>query len=112
MPLLNASVKNSLFVKQIIIRLIFYIIGDFSLLFEYYFTIALTSFLIGHIFFIRAFTVVNEWHWPLKIGIPLTFIAGILLCIIYSNLNSFFIPVLLYIIFIVINELARNLLKA
>lgn len=39
---------------------------------------------------------------PLKIGIPLTFIAGILLCLIYSNLNSFFTPILIYIIVIVI----------
>ena len=102
MPLLYASVKNSLFAKPIIIGLIFCLIGDFSLLFEDYFTIGLISFLIGHIFFIRAFTVVNGWHWPLKIGIPLTFIAGLLLCLTYPNLNSFFIPVLLYIIFIVI----------
>jgi uncharacterized membrane protein YhhN len=102
MPLLYASVKNSLFAKPIIIGLIFCLIGDFSLLFEDYFTIGLISFLIGHIFFIRAFTVVNGWHWPLKIGIPLTFIAGLLLCLTYPNLNSFFIPVFLYIIFIVI----------
>ena len=102
MPLLYASVKNSLFAKSIIIGLIFCLIGDFSLLFEHYFTIGLISFLVGHIFFIRSFTVVNGWHWPLKIGIPLTFIAGILLCLIYSNLNSFFTPVLIYIIVIVI----------
>jgi len=102
MPLLYASVKNSLFAKSIIIGLIFCLIGDFSLLFEHYFTIGLISFLVGHIFFIRSFTVVNGWHWPLKIGIPLTFIAGILLCLIYSNLNSFFTPILIYIIVIVI----------
>lgn len=102
MPLLYASVKNSLFAKSIIIGLIFCLIGDFSLLFEHYFTIGLISFLVGHIFFIRSFTVVNGWHWHLKIGIPLTFIAGILLCLIYSNLNSFFTPILIYIIVIVI----------
>mgnify|MGYP001124630222 FL=1 len=102
MPLLYASVKNSLFAKSIIIGLIFCLIGDFSLLFEHYFTIGLISFLVGDIFFIRSFTVVNGWHWPLKIGIPLTFIAGILLCLIYSNLNSFFTPILIYIIVIVI----------
>ena len=32
----------------------------------------------------------------------MTFIAGILLCIIHSNLNSFFTPILIYIIVIVI----------
>ena len=111
MPLLYASVKNSLFAKSIIIGLIFCLIGDFSLLFEHYFTIGLISFLVGHIFFIRSFTVVNGWHWPLKIGIPLTFIAGILLCLIYSNLNSFFTPVLIYIVVIVIMSWQRIFLQ-
>ena len=54
----------------------------------------------GYIFLIRAFILVNGWHWPLKIELPLTFIAGILVCLIYSNLNSFFTPVLLYIVII------------
>jgi len=85
MPLLYASVKKSLFAKPIIIGLIFCLIGYFPLLFEDYFSFGLIAFLIGHIFFIRAFTVVNGWHWPLKIGIPLTFIAGILLCLTYPN---------------------------
>ena len=111
MPLLYASVKNSLFAKSIIIGLIFCLIGDFSLLFEHYFTFGLTSILIGHIFFIRAFTVVNERHWPLKIPIPLTFIVGILLCLIYYNLNFFYISYFIYYCYCH-NELARNILIA
>lgn len=52
MPLLYASVKNSLFAKSIIIGLIFCLIGDFSLLFEHYFTSWTDLFFSGtHIFY-------------------------------------------------------------
>ena len=52
LSLLNASVKNSLFAKPIIIGLIFCLIGDLSLLFEDYFTIGLFSFFIPVLLYI------------------------------------------------------------
>ena len=58
--------------------------------------------MVGHIFFIFAFTAIKGWNWQLKIGIPLVFIGGTIFVLSYPNLASLFIPVMVYMISIII----------
>jgi uncharacterized membrane protein YhhN len=83
--------------KRLVLGLLCCLIGDFFLLFELYFILGLVFFLIGHLFFLTAFTMQRGWYWSFKVGFPLGFLTLVILILIFHNLNTLLMPVLIYI---------------
>jgi uncharacterized membrane protein YhhN len=84
-----------------VIALIFCLGGDILLMWEELFVFGLISFLVGHLFFILSFMVIDGIKinkWPLII---LSLYGLIFYLFIFKNLGSLAIPVLVYILVIV-----------
>lgn len=97
LPVLYA--KNGLkpYKKLILIGLVFCLIGDVFLMFDAYFVFGLASFLIGHVFFIYAFTTINGFTTKIKTLIPLLIVSGLVFLYLKDHLGDLLIPVILYI---------------
>ena len=97
LPVLFA--KNGLkpYKNIILIGLVFCLIGDVFLMFDAYFVFGLASFLIGHVFFIYAFTTINGFTTKLKTLIPLLIVSGLVFFYLKDHLGDLLIPVILYI---------------
>jgi len=97
LPLRFPNKELKRYTRTITIGLLFCLIGDVFLLEEAYFIFGLIAFLIGHLFFTAAFVNQQGFKWPLLPGVVLILIALVVIGLCYSNLNSLFFPVLLYI---------------
>jgi len=89
------------YTQNVIIALIFCLIGDVFLLWEEYFVFGLASFLVGHLFFVFAFTSVNGWFKNSTPLIILLIIVGVYYWFLFPNLNELAIPVAVYILVII-----------
>ena len=97
LPLRFPNKELKRYTRTITIGLLFCLIGDVFLLEEAYFIFGLIAFLIGNLFFTAAFVNQQGFKWPLLPGVVLILIALVVIGLCYSNLNSLFFPVLLYI---------------
>lgn len=96
----NPSLKN--YALQMSIGLFLCLVGDCFLLFESCFIYGLLSFLIAHLIFLFAFIKRQGWKWRPKVVLFLLFIAGGVFIFISKDLGSFFYPVLVYLIVILL----------
>jgi uncharacterized membrane protein YhhN len=101
-PILLAKNKSKLYKNTILIGLVFCLLGDIFLMFDSYFIFGLASFLIGHVFFIYAFTTINGFSINIKTLIPLVIVAGLVFINLKDYLGDLLIPVILYISCIVV----------
>ena len=100
LPLLAFQNDKDTYTRNVIIALVFCLIGDVFLLWDAYFVFGLASFLVGHLFFVFAFTSVNGWYKNIiPLGI-LLIIVGAYYWYIYPSLNELAIPVAVYILVI------------
>lgn len=101
-PILYA--KNGLkpYRSIILMGLVFCLFGDVFLMFDAYFVYGLASFLVGHMFFIYAFSTINGLSFNIKTLSPLVLIAAVVLYNLKDHVGHLLIPVILYIICIVL----------
>ena len=102
LPVLYA--KNGLkpYKNNILIGLVFCLFGDIFLMFDAYFVFGLASFLIGHVFFIYAFTTINGFSRNIKTLIPLLLFSVLIFFYLKDHLGNLLIPVILYLTCIVL----------
>lgn len=101
-PILFAKTSLQPYKNLILIGLVFCLIGDILLMFDAYFVFGLVSFLIGHLFFVYAFTTLNGFTLNFKTLVPLIAIAGFVFFNLKDHLGNLLIPVILYISVIVL----------
>ena len=93
---LNAGI-NSSYSLAILAALTASLFGDVFLLFESKFILGLVSFLIAHIFYIKAFYSGFSRFGLLFFALPLLFYAGLMLRLLWPGLAKLKLPVLIYI---------------
>lgn len=102
LPVFYAKTTLKNYKNIILMALIFCLFGDVLLMFDSYFVLGLASFLIGHIFFIYAFTTINGFSTNIKTLIPLLIIAFVVFFNLKNHLDNLLFPVILYMLCIVI----------
>ena len=85
----------------ILIGLIFCLIGDVFLMFPERFVHGLIGFLMGHVFYILAFTADVGFTLSLYFGIPLLLYGMGIYSILFQGLGKMKLPVLAYVVVIV-----------
>ena len=93
---LNAGISGS-YALAILTALIASLFGDVFLLFESKFILGLVSFLIAHIFYIKAFYSGFSGFGLLFFALPLLLYAVIMLRLLWPGLGRLKLPVLVYI---------------
>ena len=96
-PIFYAKNYIKVYKNSILIGLVCCLLGDILLMFDAYFVFGLVSFLIGHAFFIYAFSTINGFSTKIKTLIPLLFVAGLVFYFLKDHLGELLIPVILYI---------------
>ncbi len=87
----------------IVSGLLLSLIGDIFLIFpDKYFKYGLIAFLIGHIFYILAFTMTSGFHFTFWIFLPIAILVNLYLRIIIPHSGKMKIPIIIYIIIIMI----------
>lgn len=92
------SKSNNKYKAHIILGLCFCLIGDVLLLFESLFIIGLIAFLIGHLIFIKAFTLFHGFIKNYKILALLLTYAAAYFIYIKDDLGNLLIPVIVYML--------------
>lgn len=101
-PLFYANNALKPYKNSILIGLVFCLLGDIFLMFDAYFIFGLASFLIGHVFFMYAFTTINGFSRNVKTLIPLVLISVLIFFYLKDHLGDLLIPVILYITCIIL----------
>lgn len=87
----------------IVSGLLFSLLGDAFLIFpDKYFKYGLIAFLIGHIFYILAFTVTLDLHFTFWIFLPIAILVSLYLRNIIPYSGKMKIPIIIYIVIIMI----------
>ena len=87
----------------IVMGLFFSLFGDMFLIFpEKHFTKGLIAFLIGHIFYIVAFTISTGFQFTFWIFLPIIIVGMLYLQLIIKHTGKMTIPVIIYISIIII----------
>ena len=89
--------NNKYFYRIVLIALIFCLFGDVFLLNDDYFIYGLSSFFIGHAFFIYAFCTLGGFKFYWQSLLVLLGINALFLSILIPNLGELLIPVLAYV---------------
>lgn len=94
------DIKYKIFIVS---GLLFSLLGDTFLIFpDKHFSKGLIAFLIGHIFYILAFTLSAGFHFTFWIFLPITVIGILYLRMLLKHTGKMTIPVIIYIIIIMI----------
>jgi uncharacterized membrane protein YhhN len=103
--------QGSTYSKIIIVALIFALIGDIFLIDNKHFIQGLSSFIFAHIFFIISFTSIFGFYWNLIPLVLLVMIGAAYYSFLRKDLNTYKLPVLLYItVILVMNWQAVSLI--